>query len=349
MIRLRTLVVPALVLSLTAACAAVLGIEEKITNDPAPGPTTDDAPSGEDRTEPVDSQPSDTGVDSGPKLPSCVALQGTTCGTQKHDCCSTLPVPGGTFNRSNDPAFPAGVADFRLDEFEVTVGRFRAFVNAYPGSKPSADAGARDNIKGSGWDPAWDSNLPADQAALKAQLACNFMRTYEHDASLLDAGQNENNPINCVTWYVAFAFCVWDGGHLPTEAEWNIAAAAGTEQRIRAWGNGPFESAKGTFGPSGPDLVGSKSPGGDGKYGHADLIGNMSEWTLDNNVAYTNPCLNCATIDAGLTAPRVRRGGDWEFGGTDPDAASLNTISRGFGTIPTDARHDLGIRCAHFK
>ncbi len=45
------------------------------------------------------------------------------------------------------------------------------------------------------------------------------------------AGSNENQPINCVTWYEAFAFCISDGGYLPTAAEWNYAAAGGSDQR----------------------------------------------------------------------------------------------------------------------
>ena len=46
---------------------------------------------------------------------------------------------------------------------------------------------------------------------------------------------NELLPINQVTWFEAFAFCIWDGGFLPSEAEWNYAAAGGAEQRAYPW------------------------------------------------------------------------------------------------------------------
>jgi formylglycine-generating enzyme required for sulfatase activity len=52
-------------------------------------------------------------------------------------------------------------------------------------------------------------------AALKCQMVPSWTDT---------AGANEALPMNCLTWYAAFAFCVWDGGFLPTEAEWNYAA-----------------------------------------------------------------------------------------------------------------------------
>jgi formylglycine-generating enzyme required for sulfatase activity len=39
-----------------------------------------------------------------------------------------------------------------------------------------------------------------------------------------------------VSWYEAAAFCISDGGFLPSEVEGDYAAAAGSEQRAYAWG-----------------------------------------------------------------------------------------------------------------
>jgi len=58
---------------------------------------------------------------------------------------------------------------------------------------------------------------------------------------------NPDVPMNCVDWYVAFAFCAWDGSRLPTEAEWNFAASGGTAQRIYPWSTAPGPVIDSTF------------------------------------------------------------------------------------------------------
>lgn len=277
---------------------------------------------------------------------SCVGVA-SNCGPgQNENCCLSPVVSGGTYDRSNDGAYPATVSDFRLDRFEITVGRFRKFVEAYPGSKPASGAGAHPLIAGSGWNSAWDGNLPADQTALKMAVKCSSLDQTWTDA----AGANENLPMNCLSWFEAFAFCAWDGGRLPTEAEWNYAAAGGNEQRLYPWGKASPDATYAVYdclgNGNGSDCVfqyiltsGSKSPKGDGKWGQADIGGSMWEWNLDwYQSPYMSICKNCANILNGSV--RVVRGGSWyDF------APSLLSSFR-FFYAPGYHGNDIGARCA---
>lgn len=281
---------------------------------------------------------------------SCIGLSATCGPLDNENCCTSPMVTGGTYNRGNDTNYPATVSDFRLDRFEITVGRFRKFVEAYPGSKPAENAGAHPLIGGSGWSSEWDTNLPADQAALKTNVKCGSSQTWTDVA-----GVNEGLPINCLSWFEAFAFCAWDGGRLPTEAEWNYAAAGGSEQREYPWSNPPSSiTIDGTYavydclgdGSAAGNCVfadilkvGAKSQKGDGKWSQADLGGSMWEWNVDcYQSSYANPCNNCA--DVGQAPDRVIRGGSWLFG-----ASNLRSSYRFF--FPPTYRNDRGgARCA---
>lgn len=300
----------------------------------------------------------------------------STCGPAgSANCCASAIVPGNatgaalagaSFYRSWDVAadtsipkdmdYPAAVSDFRLDKYEVTVGRFRAFVNAGYGTQakpPMVGSGSHSAIPDSGWNPAWNAYLAASTATLKDNVKCS--PTYQSWTDT--AGANENLPINCIDWYTAMAFCIWDGGYLPTEAELNYAEAGGSEQRAYPWsspassiaidcgyanykGNNPAGTycVNGTTG--GLARVGATSPKGDGKWGHSDLGGNVYEWSLDwYATSYpTVMCTDCANLTAGSS--RVVRGGSFFYLALDLRTALRNNYS------PDTGWDTVGVRCA---
>ena len=293
--------------------------------------------------------------------PSCDELAATCGPTGSDDCCSTAElIPGGTYYRSYDVAadgmypdmgYPATVSAFRLDKYEVTVGRFRKFVEAGMGTRaspPSVGAGAHERIPGSGWDASWGGELAADTATLIAAVKCSATYQTWTDA----AGGNENLPINCVTWYEAMAFCAWDGGYLLTEAEWNFAAAGGDEQRAYPWsspaGSTMIDCSYANYNnnttycvnpPNGAvNRVGSESPKGNGKWGQTDLGGNVWEWTLDWHAdSYGSPCNDCANLTP--ASSRTIRGG-----GFVNVELYLRGAYRHFNS-PGSRGFDLGVRC----
>ena len=308
------------------------------------------------------------------RAPSCVGGQPgqNDCGPtgNEESCCTSPLVSGGTFIRSydgvgyTDASYHATVSTFRLDAYEVTVGRFRRFVAAVvSGWKPAAGAGKHTHLNGGsglnasgggfelGWDVAWNASLPADKATWDdtTNLACQT--GYQTWTSV--AGANETFPIDCVSWYQAAAFCIWDGGFLPSEAEWNYAAAGGAEQRAYPWGPTTpgadanlavygcyFNGSGSCTGLTNLAPVGSVTAG-NGKWGHADLAGNVWEWALD---WYASPYAEAQCTDCARLAPssaRVLRGGD--FGAI---ASSVLTSRRLDLTPATQWYYGLGARCA---
>jgi formylglycine-generating enzyme required for sulfatase activity len=157
-----------------------------------------------------------------------------------------------------------------------------------------------------GWRAEWNADLTDDENGRWDRY------TTFKSAGLPDAVESEDRPVGAVTWTQAYAFCIWDGGFLPTETEWNYAAAGGYEQRVYPWSSpdpksttldcahAAFQQYDGIVCDPDDDAlpVGSKSPLGDGKWGHADLAGNRSEWTLDYLDIYTEPCVDCARVFA---------------------------------------------------
>lgn len=283
------------------------------------------------------------------------------CGAPAQSCCASPMIEGGTYNRLNDPKWPATVSSFQLDAFQVTVGRLRAFVEAYPGARPKAGAGADPKLPGSGWRKEWDSNLPATQADLREALVTleNSIPPQPELSLYLawsdESGSHETAAANMMSWYLAFAFCAWDGGRLPTGAEWNYAAVGGAEQRPYPWGASPPDASLAVLRTS-KDAplqaflpVGSK-PAGIGRFGQLDLNGNRFEWVLDaedpidpgSKVDLPVPCQDCVKEES--VAAKYRMVRNESFFQMSGDTAGVGEFR--LSQAPTYSHVAIGLRCA---
>jgi formylglycine-generating enzyme required for sulfatase activity len=231
--------------------------------------------------------------------------------------CGRATIAGGTFALGEEgpangasPIQPAiTVSEFVMDASEVTVARFRRYWEAGHPAPSSAVAYPGGSL-------AWTGPV-VTPVTHTLDGTCNWTTT---------PGAWESHPLNCVDWATAQAFCVWDGGRLPTEAEWEYAARGRYgDARPYPWGaeaptttcdrahwnhcageDGAFTRRVGSFATDVPT-------------GLYDLGGNVGEWMADWRASYssascwgglarTNPV--CADSASGL---RVLRGGQWNL------------------------------------
>jgi len=320
--------------------------------------------------------------DAGTVVPPSCAPGGpglTNCGASLETCCASLVVEGGTYFRTyfNSGSGPAGEADpatvsgFRLDKYLVTVGRFRQFVNAWNGGQgytPPAGSGKHAYLhQGLGlantgspgtYEPGWVASDDGNIAPTNANLTCGSSASDNYSTWTASAGAQENLPIICETWQEAYAFCIWDGGFLPSEAEWEYAAAGGSEQREYPWGSADPGSSNhyavygdsdgNCYYPSGAlapctGVVNIAPVGtatlGVARWGQLDMMGEVFEWNLDWYADYVDPSINGAYLKS--TSARVDRGGTFE------DAFYLLPPDREY--YPPMSRNEsggIGFRCA---
>jgi formylglycine-generating enzyme required for sulfatase activity len=97
----------------------------------------------------------------------------------------------------------------------------------------------------------------------------------------------EDHPVNYVTWQQAVDFCVWAGGRLPSEAEWEYAARSGGLDQEYPWGE---ERANCDYAVRHEGVAGCGAdrtrevcsrPAGNTRQGLCDMAGNTHEWVQD--------------------------------------------------------------------
>jgi formylglycine-generating enzyme required for sulfatase activity len=227
----------------------------------------------------------------------------------------------GRFAREQPP-HEVSLPGFEIGRYPLTVGEYRAFVEA-------GGYAERSYWTGCGWDwrEAQDIRAP---------------RWWESDRW---AG-HDRLPVIGVSWYEALAYCRWLSSvtgracGLPTEAQWE-RAARGADGRLYPWGDAPVASHSNTraSGPGQTLPVGRHSPAGDSPYGCAEMGGNASEWTLSRYRPYPYQGDDGRNDVAG-EAERVIRGGSWF-----KPLLRARAAARGMND-PLFRDHDVGFRLA---
>ncbi len=125
------------------------------------------------------------------------------------------------------------------------------------------------------------------------------------------------HPVVHVNWYEAQAYCRWAGRRLPTEAEWEMAAAlepATGRKRRFPWGDEPPTPGHANLDFRAGGTIDVRAlPEGDSPVGCRQMIGNVWEWVDDTFQPY--PGFECDPYKE-YSQPyfgqkKVLRGGGW--------------------------------------
>jgi len=238
------------------------------------------------------------------------------------------------------PSHELWVGGFWLDEHEVTVAQFAAFVEQ-TGYKTTAER------------RGWGHVFRTRQGAFKQVAGADWRHPAGPDSSI--AGR-EHWPVVQVSWADAAAYAAFSGKRLPTEAEWEYAARAGLYRAAYPWGNEELRGGRyqanywqgwfpdrdlGSDGFPGLAPVGSFAPN---RYGLYDMAGNAAEWCADwyDPTLYRRRAL-VAGEEPQPGSERVLRGGSWLS--AENASPGILVWMRGHAAEHA-ATSDIGFRCA---
>jgi formylglycine-generating enzyme required for sulfatase activity len=220
------------------------------------------------------------------------------------------------------PVHEGCVGDFYMGKYEVTVAQFRKFVND-TGYRTDAEKNA------GGYNGCWAYDVDNKEKQWEYRDWANWKNPNKYQEN------QDRHPVSCVSWNDAKEFTKWLGSktgksyRLPTEAEWEYAALAGTQTR-NYWGNSKDDAYKYanvadntkylvswswtnkhdcTDGYAFAAPVGEFRPNAFGLY---DMMGNVWEWCedwFDKDYYQNSPKYNPQGPEKG--EKKVVRGGSW--------------------------------------
>ncbi|HEY72811.1 MAG: hypothetical protein B6I35_05540 [Anaerolineaceae bacterium 4572_32.2] len=213
----------------------------------------------------------------------------------------------------------------------------------------------------------WDHERPQHEVALSGFWIDQIEVTNEQYEECVQAGEcapssfahylefnGADYPVVGVDWENARAYCLWVGGDLPTEAQWE-KTARGADGRIYPWGN-KFDGAKVNScdvncpftyrNQSYDDAYGRTAPAdsfreGASPYGALNMSGNVQEWVLDwYSRDYYQESIGLDPTGPVSGTLRLLRGGSWGH-------SQSNNRSAHRGPVDPDTRDNFaGFRCA---
>ena len=231
-------------------------------------------------------------------------------------------VPGGTLMLGAAPdepfvfdnekwAHPVEVKPFAIARAPVTQAEFAAFVD-------EGGYRAQEFWSTEGW--TWRASAAAEHPVYWRRAAGGGWQRRDFTEWV---PLEPHRPVIHVNWYEAEAYCRWAGFRLPTEAEWESAAATepdgngrSVSQRKRRfpWGDDPPTIGRTNmdWGAMGCADVGAL-PEGDSAYGCRQMLGNVWEWTSSTFGPYPGftPDPYKEYSEPWFGTRKVLRGGAW--------------------------------------
>ena len=229
-------------------------------------------------------------------------------------------IPGGKYVMGSEggyaeekPLHEVEVAPFYMDEKPVTNGEFRAYCDAVGRGYPGS--------------PRWE-DMP------------DYFLNYP------------DYPVINISWGEAAAYARWAGKRLPTEEEWEYAAAGGLDAPTYPWGNDAPTGKIVNYADKCSEFEWRDSAQNDGYrrtspvgtypangYGLYDMAGNVFEWVENWFFAYSDKVHDTEAFKDGWGGSRVCRGGCYHSNANDLRIARRRQVLGG------GSNASVGFRC----